>query len=108
MTEARLNMFELPAGARHDQTWLDSKVMRRELTEDRRREGFSKRTEKASEAAESFLGDLNRRAEMRSGIERKSEEARKQQIELMRQKADEYRERLRSKMPPQVWDNSST
>lgn len=104
MNQARLNIFDATIGVRDERTWLDSKVLRRQMTEDLGKQGLSQRSEKATEAAESFMDDMNRRAAMRTGIERKSEEQRKQQVELMQRKAEEYRERLRRKLRPEVRD----
>lgn len=103
MTEARPNIFDTTIGPQAERSWLDSKVLRRELTEDLHERALNHRVEKASKAAESFMDDMNRRAELRSGIERKSEEIRKQYVEEMRRHAEEYREKLRKKLRPDVW-----
>lgn len=99
MAEIRNNLFDTTMGVRSEHTWLDKKVMRRELTEDLNRESLSKRAERAVEAAEEFRDDLSRRAEARNGIEKKSVEIRRREEEILRRKADEYRERLRKKLP---------
>lgn len=104
MNQARPNVFDATIGVRDERTWLDKQLLRRELTADQKREALDRRSQKASEAAESFRERMNSRAELRSGIEKKSEEIRKQQLELMQRKADEYRERLRNKLRPEVRD----
>jgi hypothetical protein len=104
MTQARPNIFDATLGVSGQQTWLDSKVMRRELTEDLQRAALTERKSKAEEEAEMFREILSKRAEKRDGLEKKSAELRKLQEEIMRRKADEYRERLRSKLRPDVWD----
>jgi len=103
MTQARLNIFDATLGVR-GQDWLDSKVMRREMTEEMQREAFAQKKEKADAAAETFLEKLSRRNEARDGLEKKSAEIRKSHEDLMRQKAEEYRERLRSKLRKDVWE----
>lgn len=103
MAEARLNLFDATIGV-PDGNWLDSKVMRRELSQDLEKEALSHRARQATQAAESFRDDMNRRAATRDGIERKSEEMRKQQLALMQGKAEEYRNRLRNKLRPEIRD----
>ena len=102
MADIRENIFDSTIGANQDKTWLDSKVMRRELTEDLHKESLSKRAERANEAARSFLGDLTKRAEVRHGLEERSIERRRREEDILRQKADEYRERLRKYLRPEL------
>jgi hypothetical protein len=98
MAENRTNIFDTTVGVCGESTWLDKKVLRRELTQDLNRESLHRRTERASEAADNFRDDLTRRAKLRNGIEKKSVEVRRKEEEVLRQKADEYRERLRKKL----------
>lgn len=99
MAEVRDNLFDSTIGASSERTWLDNKILRRELAEDIGREGLTKRAERATQAAEDFRDDLTRRAELRTGIEKKSAEIRRREEDLLRRKADEYRERLRRYLP---------
>lgn len=103
MDQARLNIFDATIGIQGEKSWLDSKVLRREMTEDRQREALSQRKELASEAAGLFRDGMSRRAEMRNGLEQRSKESRAHHEELLKRKAQEYREKLRSKLRPDVW-----
>jgi hypothetical protein len=103
MEQARMNIFDATLGVRGEKTWLDSKVMRRELTEDLERGAFTDRVEKANQAAESFRDGIAKRAEMRNGLEERSKESRRQHEEMLKRKAEEYREKLRAKLRPDVW-----
>jgi hypothetical protein len=103
MDQARLNIFDSTLGVRGEKSWLDSKVMRRELTQDLQRDALSQRKEKATEAAESFRDGMSKRAEMRNGLEQRAKESKSHYEELLKRKADEYREKLRSKLRPDVW-----
>lgn len=104
MSQARPNIFDATLGVGGEVSWLDSKVMRRELTEDLQRVALTERKEKADAEADMFRELLNKRAEQRDGLEKKSAELRKLHEEAMRRKAAEYRERLRSKLRPDLWD----
>ncbi len=97
--QSREHIFDNTLGVRDESSWLDRKVLRRELTDSLNRQSLSERTEKAEMAKENFLGDLSRRAQLREGVEKKSEQIRKQHEEALRRKADEYRERLRKYLP---------
>jgi hypothetical protein len=101
---ARVNLFDATLGARGEKTWLDSKVMRRELTEDLQRSGMAQRQEKAGQVADIFRDTLSKRAEMRSGLEQRSKESRRLHEEMLKRKAEEYREKLRSKLRAEVWE----
>lgn len=101
---ARLNLFDATLGARGEKTWLDSKVMRREMTEDLQRNGMAQRAEKAVEVADLFRDSLSKRAEKRNDLEQKSKESRRLHEEMLRSKAEEYREKLRSKLRKDVWE----
>lgn len=101
---ARLNLFDATVGVRGEKTWLDSKVMRRELTEDLQRNGLVQRMEKAGEVADLFRDTLSKRAEMRSGVEQKSKESRRAHEDMLKRKAEEYREKLRAKLRKDVWE----
>jgi hypothetical protein len=90
MTQARPNIFDATLGVSGQQ--------------DLQRAALTERKSKAEEEAEMFREILSKRAEKRDGLEKKSAELRKLQEEIMRRKADEYRERLRSKLRPDVWD----
>lgn len=103
MDQGRLNIFDTTLGAGGDRSWLDSKVMRREMTQDLQREALSQRREKASEAAGMYRDFMSKRAEQRNGLEQKSKEARAYYEELLKRKAAEYREKLRAKLPRDVW-----
>jgi hypothetical protein len=101
---ARVNLFDATLGARGEKSWLDSKVMRRELTEDLQRNGMAQRQERAGQVADIFRDTLSKRAEMRSGLEQRSKESRRLHEEMLKRKAEEYREKLRSKLRAEVWE----
>lgn len=103
MDQGRLNIFDATLGAGVERSWLDAKVMRREMTQDLQREALSQRKERASEAAESYRNGMSKRAEKRNGLEQRSREARAHYEELLKRKAEEYREKLRAKLPRDVW-----
>jgi hypothetical protein len=79
--------------------WLEQKVMKRELTDILNKESISAKAESAQDVRQGFLEDLNRKAELRSGISKKSEELKRIQQEKLAQQAAEYREKLRRRMP---------
>ncbi len=84
--------------------WLNSKVSRRVAREDLLREGESLRAERAGKAAESFLYDLERKAELRDEIRSRMDKSKLAQEEVLRQKADAYRARLRGYLRPELRD----
>jgi len=102
MVELRLNVFDSTLGVDSESTWLDRKVLRRELTQDLNRESLTKRVEHASQAAETFKDDLSRKAQLRTGIEKKSAEVRRREEEILKRQADEFREKLRRKLPSEL------
>jgi hypothetical protein len=107
MAEARNNIFDHTLGICSErQSWLGRKVLRRELTDDLNRDSLTKRTERASAAAEDFRDDMSRRAQLRNGIEKKSVEIRRREEEILKQKADEYRQRLQRYLPRELQDEA--
>jgi len=82
--------------------WLTTKVTRRETREEILKEGLNAREEKASKAAESYRNDLNRKAELRDGIQKRSAEVKQAHLENLNRKAEEYRERLRGYLRPEL------
>lgn len=102
MADVRNNIFDSTIGAGQQKTWLDSKVTRRSLTEDLHKESLTKKTERANEAAKNFLGDLTKRAEVRHGLEERSVQRRRLEEDMLRRKADEYREKLRRYLRPEL------
>ena len=97
--QGRSNLFDHTQGIPGD-NWLDRKQLKREITDTMNKESMSARTESAQDVAQNFLDELSRKAQLRNGISRKSEELRRQQQEKLKRQADEYRERLRRLMPP--------
>lgn len=83
-------------------SWLNSKVQRRQTRDCILKEGSESRQEKAERAAESFLEDLGRKAELRDEIRLRMEESKKAGEELVRQKAEAYRQRLRGYLRPEL------
>jgi hypothetical protein len=102
--QSRIHIFDSTLGLPEDGSWLDRKVLRRELTDERLRDSMNNRAERATTAAQSFLEDMSRKAQMRNGIERKSEEIRRAQEEAMKAKADAYRQKLRGYLRPELRD----
>lgn len=102
--ESRATIFDSTIGPADDSVWLDRKVLRRELTADLSKKGLEGKSIGAIAAAEGFLDDMTRRAQARAGIEKKSEEIRRQHEQMMREKASAYRERLRGYLRPELRD----
>lgn len=99
--QSRSHIFDSTLGFPSD-NWLDRRQLRRELTDNLERESMSAKNESAQNMAQNFLDELSRKAQLRDGISRKSEELKRQQEETLRRQAAEYRERLRRLMPPSL------
>jgi hypothetical protein len=103
--QSRAHIFDSTLGVTDvGSSWLDRKVLQRELTDSLNQNSLNQRKERASQAAETFLGDLSERAQRRNGIERRSEQIRRQQEEILKRQADEYRQRLRKFLPAELRD----
>jgi hypothetical protein len=101
--QGRTHIFDNTMGVAAD-SWLDKRQLRRELTDNLNRESINARAESAQDVAQGFLDDLNRKAQLRDGISRKSEELKRLQQERIRREAEEYRQRLRRRMPRSLRD----
>ena len=99
--QGRSNLFDNGRGIPSDD-WLDRKQLRREISDNLSKESLSARSESAQDVAQNFLDELSRKAQLRNGISRKSEELKRQHQQTLKRQADEYRERLRRLMPPSL------
>jgi hypothetical protein len=67
-----------------------------------RLEQKSTRESGAYEMSELFLGEMKARAELRNGLEQKQKATRQREQEILKRQADEYRERLRKYLRPEL------
>jgi hypothetical protein len=102
--QSTTHLFYSNLGLPDDSNWLDCKVLRREVTTIRDKESLSHRVERAGDEAQNFLRDLTRKAEKRHEMERKLVEARRLQEENLKRQAEEYREKLRGYLRPELRD----
>jgi hypothetical protein len=83
-------------------TWLENKVEKREEKEGLAKRSMDQRQSNAYEQAEVFLGEMKSRATLRDGIEQKSKMVREREQQILKRQADEYRERLRKYLRPEL------
>jgi hypothetical protein len=91
-------------GIPDNESWLDRKVMRREMSDSLNRQAIDICTQRADLAAQKYLDDLRGKAEVRNDIERKSEEIRQRHQEELKRQADQYRSKLRGYLRPELRD----
>jgi len=85
--------------------WLSEKVNRRETKEELLKERLTEREMRANQAAEDYLGHLSRRAKLRDGLRERGEDYRRMQQEILEEKARQFREQLRKKLPDTLRDD---
>ncbi|HEY9789819.1 MAG TPA: hypothetical protein V6D22_05445 [Candidatus Obscuribacterales bacterium] len=98
------SIFDAGRGIPDNESWLDRKMMRREMSDTLNRQAIDICTQRATSAAQKFLDDLREKAELRSDIERKSEEIRLRHQEELRRQAEQYRSKLRGYLRPELRD----
>ena len=91
-------------GIPDDGSWLDRRVLRREMTDSLNKQAVDNQVQKATDEAQGFLDGIRDRAQVRNIINKRSEETRRLHQEQLRQQAEAYRAKLRGYLRPELRD----
>ncbi len=83
-------------------SWLSNKVNRRERKETLDKQGLSQAEVNANSRSSGYLEELRDRQELREQIRARMQEVKQNQQELVKAKAQAYRQRLQQYLPPDL------